>query len=74
MPRSKATPEEVERGASQAIDTVTSLLRNLRLAQGELIEAALLVGLDWPEIAEVAGYSSGDAARMAQERWRAGQP
>lgn len=74
MPRSNPTPDELERGAAQAIDTLTTLLRNLRQSQGELVEAGLLVGMDWPEIAQVTGHSSGDAARMAHDRWRAGQP
>lgn len=73
MPRRKPTPEELERGASQAIDTVTTLLRSLSHAQGELVEAARSVGLSWNEIAELTGKSSGDAAREAHARWKAGR-
>lgn len=74
MPRSDPTPDELQRGASLAIESVTNLLRNLGLVRGELVEAGLLVGLTWDEIAVVTGHSSGDAARMAHDRWRAGQP
>jgi hypothetical protein len=73
MPRSKPTPEDLERGASLAIDTVTTLLRNLRSVQGELVEAGRAVGLTWDEIAELTGKSSGDAAREAHARWKAGR-
>jgi hypothetical protein len=73
MPRSIPTPDQVERGASQAIDTVTTLLRNLQMAQGELVEAGRAVGLTWDEIAELTGKSSGDAAREAHDRWKAGR-
>lgn len=73
MPRSKPTPDELERGASLAIDTVTTLLRNLRSAQGELVEAGRAVGLTWDQIAELTGKSSGDAAREAHARWKTGQ-
>jgi hypothetical protein len=74
MPRKKPNPDELERGASQMADTVTTLLRNLRMAQGELVEAALLVGLTWDQIAQVTGHRTGDAARVAHRKWQAGQP
>lgn len=73
MPRRKPTPDELERGTAQAIDTVTTLLRNLRNAQGELVQAAVDIGLSWPEIAELTGMASGDAARGAHRRWKAGR-
>lgn len=73
MPRSTPTPDELERGASQAIDTVTTLLRNLSRAQGELVEAARDVGLTWDQIAELTGKPTGAAAREAHARWRAGR-
>jgi hypothetical protein len=73
MPRRKPTPEELERGAFQAMDTVTTLLQRLREAQGHLVEAALLIGLDWPEIAEATGKSSAKAAEEAHKRWKSGQ-
>jgi len=74
MPRRKPTPEELEQGASQLADTVTTLLRRLEQMRGELVEAGWLVGLDWNEIAEVTGYPTGDAARMAHDRWLEGRP
>lgn len=74
MPRRNPTPEEFERGTSQAIDAVTTLLRNLRRAQGELVDAALDIGFSWPEIAELTGHASGKAAEAAQIRWREGRP
>ena len=55
------------------MDTVTTLLRVLRNAQGELVEAARDVGLSWPEIAALTGKSSGDAAREAHKDWKAGR-
>jgi len=73
MPRSTPTPDELERGAALAVDAVTTLLRNLRNAQEELVEAARLVGLSWPAIAELTGKSSGNAARIAHDRWMAGR-
>lgn len=73
MPRKKPTAEQLALGASQLTDTVTSLLRSLHMAQGELVEAALLVGLTWDEIAEVTGHRSGDAARVAHRKWQAGR-
>lgn len=73
MPRSKPTPDEIERGVALAVDAVTTLLNHLRNAQGELVEAARLVGLSWPEIAELTGKSSGAAARGAHDRWKSGR-
>lgn len=73
MPRSKPTPEDLERGASLAIDAVTTLLRNLRSTQGELVQAGRDLGLTWAQIAELTGKPSGDAAREAHARWKAGQ-
>lgn len=73
MPRRKPTPDEFERGASQAIDTVTTLLRNLSHAQGELVDAARDIGLSWDQIADLTGKSSGAAAREAHARWKAGR-
>lgn len=73
MPRRKPTPDEIERGASLAVDTVTTLLRTLSHAQGELVEAARAIGLTWDQIAELTGKSSGDAAREAHARWKAGR-
>lgn len=73
MPRSKPTPDDLERGASLAIDTVTTLLRNLRSTQGNLVEAARALGLTWEQIAELTGKASGDAAREAHARWKAGR-
>jgi hypothetical protein len=73
MPRRKPAPDELERGTAQAIDTVTTLLRNLGDAQGELVEAARNVGLSWDQIAELTGKSNGAAAREAHTRWKAGR-
>lgn len=73
MPRSTPTPEDLERGASQAMDTVTTLFQNLRKAQFELMGAGFAVGLTWDEIAEMTGRPSGDAARVAYEGWLAGR-
>jgi DNA-directed RNA polymerase specialized sigma24 family protein len=52
---------------------VTTLLRNLKNVQQELVEAAVLIGLSWPEIAELIGKPSGNAARVAHDRWKAGR-
>ena len=73
MPRSKPTPEELERGAAELIDLVTTLLTQLRQAQAELIEAGLHVGMTWSEIAHATGKRSGDAARQAHKAWRSGR-
>lgn len=73
MPRRKPTPDELERGTSQALDTVTTLLQTLADKQGELVEAGLAIGLTWPEIARLTGKPSGDAAREAHKRWKAGR-
>ena len=73
MPRSNPTPDELERGVALAVDAVTTMLQQIRNAQEELVEAARLVGLSWPEIAELTGKSSGDAARGAHDRWKAGR-
>jgi hypothetical protein len=73
MPRSKPTSDDLERGAALAIDTVTTLLRNLRSTQGDLVEAGRAVGLTWEQIAELTGKPSGDAAREAHARWKAGR-
>jgi hypothetical protein len=73
MPRKKPTPEELERGTSQAMDTVTTLLRMLKNAQGELVEAGRDVGLTWNQIAELTGKPNADTARVAHDDWKAGR-
>lgn len=73
MPRRKPTPDELERGASLAVDAVTTLLRNVTRAQDDLVEAARLMGLSWDEIAEVTGRSSGNVARVEHARRKAGR-
>jgi hypothetical protein len=73
MPRSNPSPQELERGASLAMDTVTTLLQNLRKAQFELMAAAIDVGLTWDEVAELTGRPSGDAARQAHAEWKKGR-
>jgi hypothetical protein len=73
MPRKDPTPEQVRQGTSQAMDTVATLLRRLRDAEGELVEAGLLAGLNWPQIAEATGKSSAKAAAEAHKRWKSGR-
>lgn len=68
MPRSNPTPEELQRGTAQILDTLTTALRQLERLHEELVEAGKLVGLDWPRIAEATGKPSKDAARKAHKR------
>ena len=73
MPRHKPTPAELESCASSLTELVTGLLVQVRQAQHELVEIGLTVGMTWAQVADLTGKSSGDAARAAHARWKAGR-
>jgi hypothetical protein len=73
MPSSKKpTPEQLQSGAADLVDVVSTLLAQLRQMQGQLIEIGKTVGMSWPEVGAAMGCSK-DAARGTYNRWKAGQ-
>lgn len=73
MPRHKPTPAELEYCATSLTNLVTGLLMQIREAQAELVEIGLTVGMTWAQVASLTGKPSGDAARAAHARWKAGR-
>lgn len=69
----KPTPEELQRGAADLIDLVTTLLAQLRHVEGALIDAGRTVKMSWPEIGAAMGKSA-NAARQTHKDWLAGRP
>jgi hypothetical protein len=69
----KPTPEELQRGAAELVDLVTSLLAQLNHVQGALIDAGRTVKMSWPEIGAAMGKSE-NAARLAHRKWLEGRP
>lgn len=69
----KPTPEELQRGAAELVELVSTLLAQLREVQGAVIDAGRTVKMSWPEIGAAMGKNA-DAARQAHRDWKAGRP